>query len=214
MYIDPKEPLLKHIRSMRPDLEIDRSMSVSRLADLVCDISGDHTSASQEEPRGTAELSRSDVGDAATRSWVEKRAKQIFETEREQERELWRQVFGQVLADQEKKIGDFERKLDDVERRSSLDAQFRELEIRLDARQLARDEAKRGLPGRAGERGARGPQGERGARGQPGRDAAKIAGWEVDAENYLAHPIMSDGTRGGALDLKPLLQQFLTDTKL
>jgi hypothetical protein len=147
-------------------------------------------------------------------SWVEMRVKQIFEAEREQERELWREVFGELLAEREKKIGDFERRLDGVERRSSLEAQFRDLEGRLDARQLARDEAKRGPPGRGGERGERGPQGERGARGQPGRDAAKIAGWEMDTENYLAHPVMSDGTRGAALDLKPMLQQFLADTKL
>ena len=117
-----------------------------------------------------AEL-RPDVGDApdaATMSWVEMRVKQIFEAEREQERELWREVFGELLAEREKKIGDFERRLDGVERRSSLEAQFRDLEGRLDARQLARDEAKRGPPGRGGERGERGPQGEHGARASPG----------------------------------------------
>jgi hypothetical protein len=36
----------------------------------------------------------------------------------------------------------------------------------------------------------------------------------MDTENYLACPVLSDGTRGAALDLKPMLQQFLTDTKL
>ena len=164
-----------------------------------------------------AEPSRPEVGDTpvtATMSWVEMRVKQIFEAEREKERELWREVFGELLAEEQKELADFERRLDDVERRSSLEAQFRELEIRLDARLLARDEAKRGPRGERGLVGERGPQGERGAKGEPGRDAAKIAGWELDTENYLAAPVMSDGTRGEALDFKPLLTQFLADTKL
>jgi hypothetical protein len=175
------------------------------------------SSASPEAPTGAAEPGRwPDAGGApaaVTMSWVEMTVKQTIEAEREQERQLWREVLGELLAEEQKKIADFERRLDDVERRSSLEAQFREVEVRLDARQLARDEARRGPRGERGLAGERGPPGERGARGQPGRDAAKIAGWEVDTENYLAHPVMSDGSRGAALDFKPLLTQFQADTQ-
>jgi hypothetical protein len=204
-------------------------MSVNVLADLVCDISGTPScradslgsdgadgAASHVAPPYTAEPGKPDAGgvpDAVT-SWVEMTVRQTIEAEREQERQFWIEIIAQLLAAEQRKASAIERRLDDVERRSSLEAQFHELEVRLDARQLARDEAKRGPRGERGLAGERGPRGERGARGEPGRDAAKIAAWEVDTENYLAHPVMSDGTRGAALDLKPMLQQFLADTKL
>jgi hypothetical protein len=163
-----------------------------------------------------AKSSRSETGGpptAATMSWVERTVKQAIEADREQERQLWREVFGEVLAAEQRKIDDFGRRLDGIERSSSLEVQFRELELRLDARQLARDEAKRGPRGDRGLAGERGPRGERGAKGEPGREAAKIAGWEMDIENYRAYPVMSDGTRGPALDFRPLLQRFLDDTR-
>jgi hypothetical protein len=225
--VNPTEPLLRYIRSVRPDLAIDESMSVNVLADLVCDISGTPScrgdsvgsdgadgSASHVAPPYAAEPGKPDAGGASTAvtmSWVEMTVRQTIEAEREKEREFWIEIIAQLLAAEQRKASAIERRLDDVERRSSLEAQFHDLEIRLDARMLARDEEKRGP---CGERGPAGPQGDRGAKGEPGRDAAKIAGWELDAENYLAHPVMSDGTRGAALDLRPMLQQFLTDTKL
>jgi hypothetical protein len=224
--VDPKEPLLRYIRSVRPDLAIDESMSVNLLADLVCDISGSssrrdvdgvESSASQEAPTVTAEPGKpgaDGASTAVTMGWVEMTVGQTIEAKRKREREFWCEVFGEVLAAEQRKIDDFGRRLDGIERRSSLEAQFRELEVRLDARQLARDEAKRGPRGERGLAGERGPQGERGARGEPGRDAVQIAGWQVDAENYLAHPLMSDGSRGAALNFRPLLQRFLDDTKL
>ena len=222
--VDPKEPLLRHIRSMRPDLVVDESISLSKLADLVCDVSGtpsrrvvDGVESSAMQEAYTAEPGKPNAGGASTAvtmSWVEMTVRQTMEAEREREREFWIEIIAQLLAAEQRKASAFERRLDGVERRSSLEAQFHELEVRLDARQLARDEAKRGLRGERGLAGEQGPQGERGAKGEPGRDAAKIADWKVDTENYLAHPVMSDGTRGAALDLKPMLQQFLTDTKL
>jgi hypothetical protein len=228
--VDPKEPLLRHIRSMRPDLVIDEGMSINKLADLVCDISGTpssrvHTprsdgvnsSTSQEAPTGAAEPGGPDSGCApatVTMSWVETTVRQTIEAEREQERQFWIEILAQLLAAEQRKASAIQRRLDDVERRCGLEAQFHELEVRLDARQLARDEAKRGPRGERGLAGERGPQGERGARGEPGSDAPKIAAWEMDPGNYSARPLMSDGTRGPALDLKPMLQQFLTDTKL
>jgi hypothetical protein len=176
-----------------------------------------HVDAKETEPN---KLDAGCAPTAVTMSWVEMTVKQAVEAVREQELQLWTEVFASLLAEDQEKIGDFERRLDDVERRSSLEAQFRELEVRLNARQFALEEAKRGPPGRRGEpgerglAGERGPRGERGAKGEPARDAAKIAGWKVDAENYLAHPIMSDGTSGAALDLKPVFSKFLADMQV
>ena len=224
--VNPKEPLLRHLRSCRPHLVVDEGISLNKLADLVCDVSctpsrrgvdGVESSASQEAPTDTAEPGKTNAGCASaavTMSWVEMTVRQTIEAEREKEREFWIEIIAQLLAAEQRKANAIERRLDDVERRSSLEAQFHELEVRLDARQLALDEEKRGPPGRRGERGPAGPQGDRGAKGEPGRDAGKIAGWEVDAKNYLAHPVMNDRSCGAPLDLKPLLTQFLADTQL
>jgi hypothetical protein len=215
---DAKQPLLKYIRSVRPDLAIDEGLSISELADLACDGIGTTSadgfaSSSAAALIGGAEPGRPDTGGASP-AWVEMTINQAIEAEREQAREFWCEVIGEVVAAERKKLGAFERRLDEVERRSSLEAQFRELEARLDARQLARDEAKRGPRGERGLAGERGPQGERGKTGAPGRDAAKIVDWKLDAENYLAVPVMSDGTSGALLDFRPLLQRFLDDTRL
>ena len=143
---DPKEPLLRHIRSVRPDLVIDENMSVNKLADLVCDISGTpshrrvdgvEASASQEAPTDAAEPGELEVGgssDAVTMNWVEMTVRQTIEAEREQEREFWIEIFAQLLAAEQRRINDFECRLNDIERRSSFEAQFRELEVRLDVK--------------------------------------------------------------------------------
>jgi hypothetical protein len=71
----------------------------------------------------------------------------------------------------------------------------------------------RGERGERGERGVQGPQGERGRPGKDGVDfSLAIKGWKVDRLAYTITPAMSDGSDGPALDLKPLLQQFLDDT--
>jgi hypothetical protein len=160
-------------------------------------------SASQEAATDATKSGKPDVDGAPAAVSVEPMIKEAIEVERETEREFWREVIGEVVAVERRKVDEFGRRLDDLERRSGFEA-----------RQLARDETKRGPRGERGAPGERGPQGERGARGEPGRDAAKIASWELDAQNYLAAPVMSDGTRGAALDFKPLLTQFLADTKL
>ena len=59
--------------------------------------------------------------------------------------------------------------------------------------------------------GARGVAGER---GPAGKNTPSIARWELDLKTYAATPIMSDGNRGPALELRELFQQFLTETKL
>ena len=54
-----------------------------------------------------------------------------------------------------------------------------------------------------GERGKRGEIGPRGERGLP---AASIAEWRV--RDYLAVPVMTDGSIGPALDLRMLFEQY------
>ena len=137
--------------------------------------------------------------------------------EREAERQFLYDVLAELLAEEQIKVGDLERRLNDIERLSSLEERFRELEIRLDARQQARDEAKRGPPGAQGERGEpgllgpRGPQGEPGKRGPQGERAPWIAVWKTDPQTLAVTPILNDGSRGPSLDLRPLLAQFLAE---
>lgn len=53
--------------------------------------------------------------------------------------------------------------------------------------------------------GARGKRGDRGETGPPGQ-AAAIVRWQI--AEYTAVPIMSDGSRGAALDLRALFEQY------
>ena len=52
--------------------------------------------------------------------------------------------------------------------------------------------------------GQRGIAGERGA---PGRDAPTITSWVVDREHFVVIPVMSDGRKGPALELRALFEQ-------
>jgi hypothetical protein len=65
---------------------------------------------------------------------------------------------------------------------------------------------------RQGQRGIGGQRGESGARGERGVAAPTLAGWEIDRKLYLATPKMSDGTKGPALDLRGLFEQFHEET--
>jgi hypothetical protein len=68
-----------------------------------------------------------------------------------------------------------------------------------------------GLPGpmgRDGHDGPRGERGERGAKGEPGNAAPVITAWAVDADNFTAAPILSDGSNGATLRLRALFDSF------
>jgi hypothetical protein len=67
-----------------------------------------------------------------------------------------------------------------------------------------------GTTGPKGERGPRGLTGEAGPKGGPG---AVIVGWSPDYAGFKATPIMSDGSEGSALDLRPFFQVFLDQTQ-
>jgi hypothetical protein len=64
----------------------------------------------------------------------------------------------------------------------------------------------------AAKRGHRGELGPRGERGLPGVPAPTIVSWDVDPPNYVAVPILSDGSRGAPLGLRVLFEQYQRDT--
>jgi len=66
--------------------------------------------------------------------------------------------------------------------------------------------------GKAGRPGEQGPQGERGLKGDAGAAAPWIKSWEIDRSRYCAVPVMSDGNRGPAIELRALFEQFHHDS--
>jgi hypothetical protein len=62
-----------------------------------------------------------------------------------------------------------------------------------------------------GKRGTRGELGERGLQGPPGRDAPSIVDWSINRETYTATPVMSDGSKGPALEMRALFEKFLRE---
>jgi hypothetical protein len=70
------------------------------------------------------------------------------------------------------------------------------------------------LLAKQGQRGIAGEKGERGERGLPGEPGKPIVlkGWTIDRKNYVAIPLMSDGSRGPTLELRDLFEQFQSDT--
>jgi hypothetical protein len=68
------------------------------------------------------------------------------------------------------------------------------------------------LPGKRGQQGPRGERGEKGDRGPPGQSAPLIVSWIVEKASYSVLPVLSDGTEGPRLELRPLFEQFHTET--
>ncbi|MHC2292872.1 hypothetical protein [Bradyrhizobium barranii] len=56
--------------------------------------------------------------------------------------------------------------------------------------------------------GKRGPQGAKGERGERGPASATIRSWKIEPAEYLATPILSDGSEGPPLELRWLFEQF------
>jgi hypothetical protein len=61
--------------------------------------------------------------------------------------------------------------------------------------------------------GKKGQAGRDGTDGKPGKDAPRITDWVVNRENYSATPVMSDGSRGAVLELRPLFARFFDETE-
>jgi hypothetical protein len=73
--------------------------------------------------------------------------------------------------------------------------------------------ASAGRPGKPGPKGKRGELGQRGKHGLPGQAAPTILLWQIDCERYQATPLMSDGTEGPTLELRPLFDQFHNEAR-
>lgn len=71
---------------------------------------------------------------------------------------------------------------------------------------------KNGKDGASGEPGPRGERGERGERGPQGEAAPAIVGWSLDPARYVAVPLLSNGKKGPALELRGLFEQFQDET--
>jgi hypothetical protein len=72
--------------------------------------------------------------------------------------------------------------------------------------------ARQGQRGIAGERGEKGERGARGEAGAPGASAPILKGWAIDRTSFVAVPLLSDGTRGPALELRVLFEEFQAQT--
>jgi hypothetical protein len=64
-----------------------------------------------------------------------------------------------------------------------------------------------------GKRGDKGLPGDRGLRGEPGDQGVSIVGWIVDSKAYAATPVMSDGTKGPAVEMRDMFEQFMVETR-
>jgi hypothetical protein len=67
--------------------------------------------------------------------------------------------------------------------------------------QLIASQGKAGKPGRDG------------TDGKAGKDAPRITGWLTNSASFTVVPIMSDGSRGAALDLRPLFERYNAETE-
>ena len=66
--------------------------------------------------------------------------------------------------------------------------------------------------GRLALQGKRGHEGARGEKGDRGPPAPSIVSWIVDKASYSVTPVLSDGTKGPVLELRPLFVQFNAET--
>jgi hypothetical protein len=159
----------------------------------------------------------------ATRAWnasfarIERRLAELGEAG-EQRIVILRDALGEFvateLATRDREISALRKHIAELEheiaRKSEVDQQIDEIVRRLDARQFARDEAKRG------PKGLRGEKGDKGDRGAPGRNGisktlkqtVKIERWDTDRASFTVRGFLSDGSETPILDLRPLFEEY------
>jgi hypothetical protein len=97
---------------------------------------------------------------------------------------------------------------------SKLEAKLAEAQAKVSELSFISERLRIEARGPSGERGPMGrdghdgPRGERGAKGEPGKAAPTITAWAVDADNFSAAPILSDGSNGATLRLRPLYEAY------
>jgi hypothetical protein len=86
-------------------------------------------------------------------------------------------------------------------------AEFAEAKHILERLQITR-EGKRGERGPCGADGAPGPRGEKGDRGERGASAPAVIEWRPDSETFSLQAILSDGSTGPMIALRPLFESY------
>ena len=164
------------------------------------------------------------AGDARWADWVEVRlAERLGE-----EREFSRSVLGEVLADLANDLRDeLSKALAGLRAQRSLEVtgtydgsvKYRQLDVvALNGGSFVAKVDDPGVcPGPGWQliacQGKAGRPGRDGTDGRAGKDAPKIEQWVVNRETYSAIPIMSDGSRGAVLELRPLFARFFDETE-
>ena len=170
------------------------------------------------------EVKTNGYSEPATRAWdahlarIERRVAELGEAREERIRILrdaLGEFIGNELATRDREISDLRKHIAELEheiaRKSEVDQQIDEIVRRLDARQFARDEAKRGPKGLRGEKGDRGERGAPGKNGISKVQTVTIKNWLVDTKTFTVAAQLSDGTSAPVLDLHPFFQRFLDE---
>ncbi len=79
--------------------------------------------------------------------------------------------------------------------------------------QLIARQGQRGVAGEKGPSGRDGAIGAKGDPGAPGKSVPGIKGWKVDRKHFQAMPVLTDGSVGPAIELRPLFEQFAEETR-
>jgi hypothetical protein len=163
-------------------------------------------------------------GRASWGEWVETRLAERFGEERAFGREVIAEVLGTLVAELR---DEFDRALTGLRAQRSLTVcgtynpatEYRCLDtVALNGGSFTAKVDRPGpCPGSDWQmiacQGKKGAPGADGRDGKPGKDAPLITSWVVNRENYTASPIMSDGSRGAVLELRPLFARFFDETE-
>jgi hypothetical protein len=164
------------------------------------------------------------AGNATWADWTEVRlAERLGE-----ERNFSRDVLAEVLADLAGDLRDeFNKALAGLRAQRSLEiagtydptVKYRALDVVAlnGASFAARVDGPKQCPGPDWQviacQGRAGRPGADGRAGRDGRDAPRITEWLINRESYSVVPIMSDGSRGPPLELRPLFARFFAETE-
>jgi hypothetical protein len=159
------------------------------------------------------------AGDAAWGEWVEARLAERLD----QERAYGHDFLAEVIAHLSRDLRDeWTKMLASLRAQRSLEVagtydgsvKYRALDVVAlnGASFVARIDDPKQCPGADWQliaaQGKKGAPGRDGTDGKAGKDAPRITGWVVDAKNYVATPIMSDGSRAPPLELRGLFVQY------
>jgi hypothetical protein len=163
-------------------------------------------------------------GRASWGDWVETRLAERFSQERDFAREVLAEVLGNLAGDLRDELT---KALTSLRAQRSLEVagtyngsvRYRALDVVATggASFVAKQDDPGVCPGDGWQliaaQGKKGAPGRDGVDGKNGKDAPKITGWLVNRADYSVTPLMSDGSRGAALELRPLFARFFAETE-